>query len=123
MILPCHDYCSVVYHSSLTATQTNTLERHQAQALKCIYGYEYSYRALLEMSGLPTLQTRRENRCLKFAEKCLTNECLKRWFPLQENVRAVRDRNKFKQFPAKTSRLMNSPVFHMRQKLNAVYRQ
>ena len=122
-ILPCHDYCSVVYHSSLTSTQSDQLERHQAQALKCIYGYDYSYRALLEMSGLTTLKTRRENRCLKFAEKCLTNDRLKGWFPTLENPRAVRDRPKFKEFPARTTRLMNSPLYHMRKKLNSVYRQ
>ena len=38
VILPCHDYCLVVYHLSLTTTQSDQLERLQAQALKCIYG-------------------------------------------------------------------------------------
>ena len=41
-ILPCHDYCSNVYHSSLTLSQTVVLERLQAKALKAIYGYEPS---------------------------------------------------------------------------------
>ena len=123
MILPCHDYCSVVFHSSLTATQTAALERLQSQALKCIYGYEYSYRSLLQMSGLTTLQTRRENRCLRFAEKCIRNDRLKAWFPLQETTRAVRSRGNYKEFGAKTNRLMNSPLYHMRKKLNGVYRQ
>lgn len=62
MILPCHDYCSVVFYSSLNITQTSLLERLQSQALKCIYGYNYSYRELLELSGLISLSTRRENR-------------------------------------------------------------
>ena len=123
VILPCHDYCSVVYHSSLTNTQSDALERLQAQALKCIYGYDYSYRALLEMSRLTSLSTRRENRCTKFAEKCLSNDRLKSWFPLQENPRAVRSRNKFKEFGAKTNRLLNSPLYHLRRRLNAVHRQ
>ena len=38
VILPCHDYCLVVYHSSLTATQTNILEKLQSQEPKCIFG-------------------------------------------------------------------------------------
>ena len=122
-ILPCHDYCSVVYHSSLTSTQSEQLERLQAQALKCIYGYDYSYRALLEMSGLTTLKTRQENRCLKFAEKCLANDRLKDWFPTNDNPRAVRDRPKFKEFPARTCRLANLPLYHLRKKLNSIYRQ
>ena len=123
VILPCHDYCSVVYHSSLTTAQTYSLERLQSQALKCIYGYEYSYRALLEISGLTTLQVRRENRCIKFAQKCLANDRMSGWFPLEANPRPVRDRNRFKEFGARTSRLMNSPIYHMRRKLNSVYRQ
>ena len=60
VILPVHDYCSCVYNSSLTATQANALERLQAQALKAIYGYEHSYRSLLEQTGLTTLKARRD---------------------------------------------------------------
>ena len=37
MILPCHDYCSVVFHSSLTATQAASLERLQSQAFVCLF--------------------------------------------------------------------------------------
>lgn len=43
VILPCHDYCSNVYHSSLTLSQTVILERLQAKALKAVYGFEPSY--------------------------------------------------------------------------------
>ena len=84
IILPCHDYCSVVFHSSLTATQSDQLERLQAQALKCIYGYQYSYRELLELTGLSTLKQRREARCLKFALKAVQDPSLADWFPLNQ---------------------------------------
>ena len=119
-ILPCHDYCSVVFHSSLTKTQSDSLERLQAQALKCIYGYQYSYRALLEISGLKTLYDRREDRCNKFALKCLSNERMSHFFPSNPNVRPLRHVRPYLEFPAKTSRLMNSLIFDLRRRLNAM---
>ena len=74
VILPVHDYCSCVYNSSLTQTQSNALERLQAQSLKAIYGYKHFYRLLLEKTGLTTLQARRDARGLKFVEKCVKND-------------------------------------------------
>ena len=118
VILPCHDYCCVVFHSSLTATQSNQLERLQSQALKCIYGYEHSYRALLELSGLSTLKVRRENRCDKFALKTQASARYKHWFPMQEQRRALRARPPFQELPARTSRLYNSPLYDLRRRLN-----
>ena len=120
VILPCHDYCSVVFHSSLTANQSDQLERLQSQALKCIYGYEHSYRALLEMSGLTTLRERRERRCYKFACKATANVRYSHWFPLQEQRRALRDRPPYQEFPARTGRLMNSPLYDLRRRINRV---
>ena len=69
-ILPCHDYCSNVFHSSLTLSQSVVLERLQSKALKAIYGYEPSYTALVEKSGLTTLRARRDAREIAFARKC-----------------------------------------------------
>ena len=51
-ILPMHDYCSTVYNSSLTLTQSGQLERLQAMALKAIYDFDHSYCSLLSISGL-----------------------------------------------------------------------
>ena len=118
MILPLHDYCSVVYHSSLTGQQSQQLERLQAQALKCIYGYQYSYRELLQITGLQTLRERREARCLKFAIKSAANNKLAGWFPLNNNPRQLRHVNRYQEFPAKTSRLQNSPLYDLRRRLN-----
>lgn len=61
-ILPCHDYCSNVFHLSLTLSQTIVLEKLQAKALKAIYGFDPSYRELMERADLVTLRTRREKR-------------------------------------------------------------
>ena len=59
-ILPCHDYFSNVFFSSLTLSQTVTLERLHSKALKAIYGYDPSYTKLVQKSGLTTLQVRRQ---------------------------------------------------------------
>ena len=118
VILPAHDYCSCVYNSSLTLTQASSLERQQAQALKAIYGYEHSYRALLEMSGLQTLQQRRDERSLKFARKCASDPYFKAWFPLNPVERRTRNPLLYKETRARTKRLFNSPIHHMRRLLN-----
>ena len=79
-ILPLHDYCSSVYHSSLTKMQTNLLERQQARALKAIFGYEHSYRSLLETAEMETLHARRTRRAETFALKA-ANGRHRHWFP------------------------------------------
>ena len=118
VLLPVHDYCSCVYNSSLTLTPANALERLQARALKCIYGYQYSYRALLQMTGLQTLQERRDMRSDKFAAKCLQNPRYQAWFPVQPRTRATRSSQASLEAFARTKRLYNSPLFHMRRRLN-----
>ena len=118
VILPIHDYCCCVYNSSLTLNQASALERLQAQALKSIFGYEHSYRALLEMTGLDTLQTRRDKRCEKFARKCLASDRFKHWFPLNNIARPTRGHLLYKESFARTKRLFNSPLFYMRRLLN-----
>ena len=118
IILPAHDHCSCVYNSTLTLSQASSLERQQAQALKAIYGYQYSYRSLLEMSGLPTLQQRRDERCLKFARKAGTDPYFRTWFPLNPVGRVTRNPLIYQESRAKTNRLFNSPIYHMRRLLN-----
>ena len=90
VILPIHDYCSCLYNSSLTQNQASTLERLQAQALKTIYGYEHSYRSLLELTGLTTLKARSDARIAKFAKKCLSSKRFRKWFPLHHVERPSR---------------------------------
>ena len=117
-ILPVHDYCSCVFNSSLTLSQASALERLQSQALKAIYGYEHSYRALLEKSGLKTLQQRRDERGEKFAKKCLQSDRFKAWFPLNPVSRVTRNPLPYKEERTKTKRLYNSPIYQMRRVLN-----
>ena len=117
-ILPCHDYCSSVFHSSLTLSQTVVLERLQAKALKAIYGFDPSYRELVELSGLTTLRARREARELAFARKCASSERFKGWFPTRVAVRNTREQMIYEEKYARTHRCYNSPLFSMRRRLN-----
>ena len=77
---------AVVWHSSLTEQNRNDLERVQKSALKVILGEKYqSYnKALIELN-LETLEERRNTLCLKFAQKCLTNEKNQQMFPLSNS--------------------------------------
>lgn len=118
VILPCHDYCSSVFHSSLTLSQTIVLERLQAKALKAIYGYDPSYRELMEKAELTTLRARREDRELSFARKSAASERFGRWFPKHESARTNRGSLFYKESFARCSRCYNSPLFNMRRRLN-----
>ena len=117
-ILPMHDYCSTVFNSSLTITQSGQLERLQAMALKAIYGYEHSYRALLSLSGLSPLKVRRDARGDKFAAKCVANARFGAWFPRHIPQRRTRRPMEYEEHRARTKRLFNSPIFHLRRRLN-----
>ena len=122
-ILPCHDYCSSVFHSSLTLTQSITLERLQAKALKAIYGYDPSYRELMERASLTTLRARREERALAFAQKCLSSNRFAEWFPRRLEARNTRLSDPFMETFARCNRCYNSPIFNMRRRLNQVFRR
>lgn len=116
-ILPCHDYCSSVFHSSLTLSQSIRLERLQAKALKAIYGYEPSYRELMVKADLTTLRARREERELKFARKCASSARFAKWFPLGAQGRTRGPPTYVEQF-ARCCRCYNSPIYNMRRRLN-----
>ena len=78
------EYCAVVFHSSLTVEDSNKLEQIQKTCLKVILGDMYvSYSASLEMCGLKLLSSRRQDRCLNFALKCLKHQRNTRLLPLK----------------------------------------
>jgi hypothetical protein len=66
------EYCSVLWHSTLTGDQSQNLEKVQKTCLKVILGSQYeNYSLALDTCGLQPLSERREARCLKFGLKCL----------------------------------------------------
>ena len=59
------EYCSVVWHSTITGEQSQNIEWIQNLCLKVILGD--GYESALESCELMTLSDRREEKCLKFA--------------------------------------------------------
>ena len=77
----------VVWHSSLTAEDSNSLERIQKSAVKIILGNQYkNYEEALEKINLEPLNERRNVLCLKFAKKCLKNKKVSNIFPTNEKI-------------------------------------
>ena len=78
----CAEYCSVVFHSSLTVEQSRKIENIQRTCLKIILSDMYiDYPAACEMTGLQTLAERRQSRLLTFSKKCLSHPETSRFFP------------------------------------------
>ena len=123
MIRPVAEYCSSVFHTMISQSDSLELERIQAQALKGIFGWKLSYSKLLEKSGIERLDMRGENRFLELAKKMQQSSRFASWFPLRLNRRPeLRDTGeKFKIYPATNERFANSPLNQMHRKLNEFY--
>ena len=117
------EYCSVVWHSSLTIANQMDLERVQKTCLKVILGDMYvSYESALEMCNLITLTQRREDRCKTFAKKNIKNPRMKSMFPLSEpDEHHIRKREKFSVNFARTAAYMNSAIPYLQRMLNNLY--
>ena len=74
---------SQVWHSSLSSENRQDLERVQRNALRIILGSKFTdYENALIVTGLESLDRRREYLCLNFAKGCLKHEQMKEMFPL-----------------------------------------
>ena len=123
------EYMSVVWHSSLTADQTQKIENVQKTSLKIILGSSYTdYPSGLANSGLETLAARRQARCLAFAKRCLQNDQTKHLFPLNpvddQNVsNNIRNPEKYSVNFAHTVNYKNSAVPYCQRLLNYDHQQ
>ena len=123
MTRPLAEYCSSVFFSMITASDSLELERLQMQALKGIFGWRFSSRELLQKSGLDRLDCRRENAFLELAKKLSESPVFSRWFPRRtERRQGLRHLDIYKTYPATTERYMKSPLNRMRRKLNELFR-
>ena len=110
---------AVIWHSSLTVGETRDIERVQKVSLRLLLKEEYvSYQGALHITGLQTLEERREFLCLNFARKCLKSDATKDMFPLKKTCRNTRKPQKFHVPFARTSRLANSAIPYMAKLLN-----
>ena len=118
------EYCSTVFHSSLTVEQSEKIERIQKTCLKVILGDMFiDYASALEMSGLETLFSRRKSRCLNFALKSAKHPRMSRIFPLNKSspVCQTREQEKFEVNFARTSTYRDSTVPYCQRLLNTHY--
>ena len=120
VLRPVLDFAAPVYHPILTSTQRQQIERLQLRSLKIIYGYDYTYKELLEKTNTPTLEERREELLLSFALKTQNNpRFADAWFPKRTNNHyQLRNNRIFKEFAARTERQRNNPIHYMRRALN-----
>ena len=92
------EYCSVVFHSSLTLKERQKLEMIQKICHRVILGDMYvSYEVVLELTGLDTLDSRRQMRCITFSLRALKFSIGQKLFPVNqsENKKTARQREKF----------------------------
>ena len=121
------EYCSVVYHSSLTDQQSASIERCQAVSLRVILQENFvSYSAALEMTGLSRLSERRLSRCLDFSLKCRKDIHNARFFPLNPNLSntlETRGREHFKVNFCRTKKYQDSAIPFCQRLLNQHWRE
>ena len=119
------EYCSTLWHSSLTLDQRNRIENVQKLCLKVILGSEYfSYEAALELCNLETLSERREKRCLNFGLKSLLHPRHAKMFPVNPNMDKYDTRNSehFQVNWASTEQYRKSAIPYIQRKLNTYVR-
>ena len=117
------EYCSTVWHSTLTTDQSNNLERVQKLCLKIILGDCYDgYDNALEACGLENLSKRRESRCLKFGLKSLLHPIHSDMFPVNPQVLSnpynIRSSEHFTVNSAKSESYKKSAIPYIQRLLN-----
>ena len=115
------EYASTVWHSSLTVSNRNDLERIQKSAMKVIFKNDYQgYEKSLKMLKMEKLHERRERLSLSFAKKCLKHERFSDMFPKNVNGSNIKIRNRESYYvkQAKTERFKNSSIPFLQRKLN-----
>ena len=112
------EYGSNVWHSGLTISNQNDIERLQRSAVKIILKDNYqSYKEGLKFLNMDSLIHRREKMLLSFSKKCLKIENMKMLFP-KKNTRDTINKSKFIVNKCKSERYKNSAVPTMQKLLN-----
>ena len=93
----------------------------QKSALRIILRDRYiNYKNALNVTGLETLEVRRQKLCLKFAKACISNDKFSDMFPRTKKDHSMEKRKKevFLVKRAKTARLRKSAIVNMQKMLN-----
>ena len=119
-IRPVLEYACPAFTTVLTGEQCDRLERLQRIALKIIYGIRMPYAEGLRRSGLETLATRRDTITKAFTSKAYESDRFReRWFkPSRASGYSLRSRRAVAQEFAARDRLVNAPIYKMREDIN-----
>ena len=115
------EFSSNVWHSSLTNENRQDLERVQKAALKVILKNDYKdYEKALRLTGLQSLDERREMIALRFVKSSLKNANFSKLFPLKKmkHVMNVRNPMKYQLNKANTERYKKSTIPYLQRLLN-----
>ena len=117
LVRPILDFACPAYHSLLTRGQCESLERLQKHALKIIHGWNVSYAASLEHTGLEKLEDRRERLVEQFANKAATHPRFAlEWFPEKITRReGLRENEVYHHIRPRTERYKRNPVYYMKK--------
>ena len=119
------EYCSVVWHSTLTVQQSSDIENVQKLCMKIVLGPDYTgYTEALDTCNLQRLDERRESRCLKFGLKSLLHPVHSNLFPVNPQVLLnIPAREHFQVNWARTDSYRMSSVPYIQRLLNEHVRQ
>ena len=119
------EYCSVVWHSTLTVQQSSDIENVQKLCMKIVLGPDYTgYSEALVTCNLQRLDERRESRCLKFGLKSLLHPVHSNLFPVNPQVLLnIPAREHFQVNWARTDSYRMSSVPYIQRLLNEHVRQ
>ena len=120
ILKPVLDFAAPAYHSLLTVTQTESLERLQKKALSIIYGQQFSYLEAMAVSNLCTLKERREELTKNFALAALKNPRYSDgWFPQKPPKHYDTRMNRpYEEDIVRTERMKKNPLTYMKRILN-----
>ena len=120
VILPSVEYCAEIYDSLIPQYMSDKLESVQRQAVKIMFGLGRRVEEIMEKEGIETLKVRRTRACLAFANRALSTEYGRRWFPRSQITREARSttRRTFEEIKPRTERDKNNPIQHMIRLLN-----
>ena len=111
------------WHRAITVAEKQDIERIQKVALHIILGEEYeTYKNALNVTGLKSLDARREGLCLKFARKAERSDKFKLWFRPKPKTCTRQTNYKYCKAIARTGRLENSPISYLANLLNEYYK-
>ena len=113
----------MVWHSTLTVEQSQSLENVQKLCVKIILGEKYNgYEDALRRCKLESLADRREDKCLKFGLKCLLHPIHSEKFPVNPHVLTdsleTRSSEHFKVNWARTDSYRMSAIPYIQRLLN-----